>query len=129
VSVAEDPQAQTETEVSGSPEPELELKAALARESELRAALVDAHRRRLESEDRLTGRLDAVAVDAQALRDQLARAEERALAERVRRERLERLLPMWVLKRSAELPLLRTLRARRARAFERALGRARGEGG
>lgn len=129
MSAAEDPQAQAESDAHGWPEPEPELKAALARESELRAALVEAHRQRLESEDRLAGRLDAALVDAEALREQLTRAQERALAERVRRERLEQTLPLRVLKQLVGLPLLRTVRARRTRDFERALVRARGEGG
>ena len=91
-------------------EPQRELEAALARESELRAALVEAHRQRVETED------------------QLAEALKRADAEQVRRERLEQVLPLRVLKRLLDLPLLRSLRARRARDFERALSRSRGEG-
>ena len=127
--MAEDPQAQANPEAPGLPEPEPELKAALARESELRAALVEAHRQRLESEDSFAARLDAALVDAEALRDQLAKAESHALAERVRRERLQQTLPMRILQRLADLPPLRVVRARRARNFERALVRARGEGG
>ena len=115
--------------VSVAEDPQTELEAALARESELRAALVEAHRRRLESEDELTARLDAAVADAEALRRRLAEVEERALAERVRRERLERIPPVRVLKRLAGLPLLAALRARRARAYEATLARVRGEDG
>jgi hypothetical protein len=113
-----------------------ELDAALERESGLRAALVEAHRQRLESEDRTADRLDAALVDAEQLRGQLAelaaaatQAEERALAERVRRERLERTPPLRLLKAVAELPPLRLLRGRRVRDYERELARARGDGG
>lgn len=127
MSVAEDPQAHPEA--PASPQPEAELKAALERESQLRAALVEAHRRRLETEDRLAGRVDAALVEAEALRDQLARTEERALAEHVRRERLEQSFPVRVLKALIGLPVLRAVRAQRTRNFERALARARGKGG
>ncbi len=127
MSVAEDPQAHIDTDVPGSPESE--LARALTRESELRAALVEAHRRRLATEDGVAARMDAALVEIEALRDQLAKADGRALAERVRRERLEQSLPIRLLKPLLGLPVLRSLRARRARNFERALVRARGKDG
>jgi hypothetical protein len=111
-----------------------ELDAALRRESELRAALVDAHRDRLESEDRIAARLDAALLDAEALRGEVAElsarctaAEERATAEQVRRERLERLPPLRLAKLLARIPLLDRLRARRAKAYRQALAQAKGD--
>lgn len=110
-----------------------ELDEALRREAELRTQLVEAHRQRLESEDRLNGLLDAAAADADALRVQrdelletVALAQEHTVAEQVRRERLERTPPLRLLKWLAALPPLAALRARRAREYERELERTRG---
>ncbi len=118
-----------------STEERTELDDALRREAELRAQLVEAHRQRLESEDRLNGLLDAAGADADALRAQrdelletVALAQQHTVAERVRRERLERTPPLRLLRWLATLPPLSILRARRARDYERELGRAR-EGG
>ena len=113
-----------------------ELEAALRRESELRARLIDAHRERLESEDRTAARLDAAMLEAEALRaqrDELSArcglAEERATAERVRRERLERLPPVRMLKLVGGFAPLARLRERRADSYERELAHAkRGDG-
>jgi len=109
-----------------------ELEDALRREAELRAQLVDAHRMRLESEDRLNGLLDAAAADADALRaqrDELLETVEatqaHVTAEQVRRERLERTAPLRLARRLAALPPFTLLRARRARAYQQELGRAR----
>ena len=109
-----------------------ELDEALRREAELRASLVEAHRQRLESEDRLNGLLDAAAADADALRAQrdelletVEQAQQHALAEQVRRERLERTPPLRLVRGLAALPPFRLLRARRARDFQRELGERR----
>ncbi len=125
--MAEDPQADEEPEAAD--ELRAELDAALRRESELRSSVVEAHRRRLESEDRMAGRLDAALVEAEALRSQLDEHRAQLVAERVRRERLERTAPLRLLKRLARLPALSALRARRARGYQRALARAWGDDG
>jgi predicted nucleic acid-binding Zn-ribbon protein len=112
-----------------------ELDEALRREAELRASLVDAHRQRLESEDRLNGLLDAAAADSDALRAQrdellqtIEQTQRQALAEQVRRERLERTPPLRLARGLAALPPFSLLRARRARGFQRELDRARDSG-
>ncbi len=127
MSVADDPEADTERQASDPLRGELE--AALRRESELRSALVEAHRLRLESEDRIAGRLDAALIDAETLRSQVDELHAQLVAERVRRERLEQTLGLGVLRRLGTLPVLRSLRARRARAYQRALARAQEDEG
>lgn len=102
-----------------------ELEAALAREADLRSSLVEAHRQRLESEDRLADRLTAAQAEALELREELERRKELLVIERVRRQRLERSIPVRALKHVRDLPGLGWIQARRTRGYDRALAAAR----